>query len=129
MRNSLETGSPLLFRQVIRTALVVLVIISILSYALYQARLLLTGPEISLTEPVPVVHDTRVVEVAGLARNITTITINGRPMYTDESGYFKEAIVLENGYTITTLEAVDRYGRHTRIELPLVYQPQSRLPL
>ncbi len=37
-----------------------------------------------------------------------------RKIYTDKDGYFKEALVLENGYTVATLQAEDRYGRITK---------------
>ena len=41
------------------------------------------------------------------------ITLNGRQIFTDKNGNFKEALVLENGYTVATLRAEDRYGRVT----------------
>jgi len=62
--------------------------------------------------------------IGGEATNITGITLNGRTIYTDKNGYFKEAIILENGYTIATLEGTDLYGRTTRIERSLFYQPE-----
>lgn len=98
------------------------------AYVLYQARFIIIGPEVRLIEPPTVIQNERVVTLAGQARNITSITLNGREIYTDESGYFKEAVVLENGYTIATLEATDRYGRATKVEAPFVFTPMTRLP-
>lgn len=128
MIEQLSHGPLLPFRRALGILGGVIISLAVIGYVLYQARLLIIGPEITLAEPVPITHHSQVVEVAGTARNITNITLNGRAIYTNESGYFKEAVILENGYTIATLEAVDRYGRSTSIVLPLVYQPQTLLP-
>jgi hypothetical protein len=95
----------------------------LLSYLLFQARFLLQGPIITLsTEPSTVQHE-RVVMLTGTVKNITHLTLNGRQIFTNELGYFNEALVLENGYTIATLAATDRYGRETNVARPFVYQP------
>lgn len=106
----------------------VLLILLVLAYVLYQARLIITGPSITLSEVPETVQNERTVILTGEARNIAAITLNGRTIYTDERGTFEEAVVLENGYTIATLEATDRYGRTTRVEQPFVYTPLTRLP-
>lgn len=92
-------------------------------YALFQSRLLISGPSLTLHADTKVPHDTRVVTVAGAARNVTAITLNDRPIFTDDEGNFHEQLVLENGYTILTLRARDRYGRETILEQPFVYAP------
>lgn len=82
-------------------------------YALFQARFILAGPQIVLQNIPEVVQTQRLVTLEGVAQNIVHITLNGRKIYTDKDGYFKEALILENGYTVATLRAHDRYG-HTR---------------
>lgn len=96
-----------------------------LIYLSYQARYLLNGPQLALSIEPSIVHNERVIELTGHAANITHVTLNGRPMYTDRDGYFAQALVLENGYTIATIEAHDRYGRVATIEQPFVYRPAS----
>ncbi|MEM9336956.1 MAG: hypothetical protein AAGA35_03820 [Patescibacteria group bacterium] len=98
-------------------------------YALFQARFIIVGPVITLSSEPAVEQNTRIVLLSGNARSITNLTLNGRQIFTDEQGNFEEALILENGYTIATLEAVDRYGRNTRVVRPFVYQPSSRLPV
>jgi Na+-transporting methylmalonyl-CoA/oxaloacetate decarboxylase gamma subunit len=101
----------------------VFLILSLLVYYIsYQARFITTGPIIDLATN-EVVSENRTVILAGKAQNITHIEINGRPIYTDERGYFKETLVLENGYTIATVRAFDRFGRSTAISRPFVYKP------
>lgn len=94
-------------------------------YVLFQARFLIIGPEIILEHEPEVQQNERVVTLAGTARNITHLWLNDRQIYTDENGHFTEALVLENGYTNTTLRAKDRYGRETKVVRSFVYTPAS----
>lgn len=94
-------------------------------YIVFQARFLITGPQIVFTtEPGPV-HNERVIYLEGTAFNISRLWLNDRQIFTDASGHFNEALVLENGYTRSTLRAEDRYGRVTTLERSFVYTPAS----
>lgn len=97
----------------------------IVGYILFQARFLLAGPQITLIDEPGVQHNERTIFLTGVTHNITYLWLNDRPIYTDSAGNFKEALVLENGYTITTLRARDRFGRETRVERAFVYTPIS----
>lgn len=112
-----------------RTALFVLsafvLVLLIIGYVTFQARFLIAGPQISLSEEPAIHHTTRVITLAGTAYNITHLWLNDRQIFTDEAGHFREALVLENGYTIATLKARDRFGRETRVERSFVYTPAS----
>jgi hypothetical protein len=96
-------------------------------YAAWEAWPLITGPSLTLTEA-SVHEESRTATIAGIARNVTAITLNDRPIFTDDDGNFKEELVLENGYTILTLRAQDRYGRSVLLALPLVYTSAYRSP-
>jgi hypothetical protein len=119
----------LTFRQILIYAVISLGVLVLLGYLVFQARFLIQGPRITLTDEPPSVQNDRTVKISGYARNITKITINDRPMFTDKAGYFSEALVLENGYTIATIAATDRYGRETQVVRPFVYTPLSINPL
>jgi len=95
----------------------------LVGYSVWQARLLIIGPSITLSEVPTFVQTERIVTLTGYAANITTITLNGRKIYTDLNGYFAEGFLLENGYTIATLEGTDRYGRTTRVIQDFIYSP------
>ena len=113
------------FRSLIKYWLIVLVSILMLSFIIFQARFLIMGPQITLKEiPSNPLND-RHITLKGTAHNISRIWLNDRPIYTDAEGSFEEAIVLENGYTIATLRAEDRYGRMTTVTKELVYVPAS----
>ncbi len=100
---------------------------ALIFYTLFQARFMIQGPQITITQGIPVSSNERIVTIAGIAKNITKITLNGRQIFTDEYGGFTEALVLENGYTIATIAAVDRYGRETSVAQPVVYTPATLL--
>lgn len=113
------------FRSVIHASLVLIGIGVLLVYVSYQARFLITGPQITMTETLDTRQNTRTIELRGLATNISWLQLNGRPIFTDPSGNFTAAVILENGYTMTTLTAQDRYGRTTTVTQTFVYSPSS----
>lgn len=111
----------LTFRHVVQYGLIALITLLIIAYAVWQARLLIIGPTITLAEELNAVQPTRTITLSGQAANIVGITLNGRTIYTDKNGNFTESIILENGYTMVTIEGTDRYGRNTILQREFVY--------
>lgn len=105
--------------------LIVCAAIGLLAYIGFQARFLIEGPRLALADHLATVQRERQITLSGTARNITEITVNGRPIVTDETGAFAEPIVLENGYTLVRIEVRDRYGRTAAVERPFVYSPAA----
>lgn len=62
------------------------------------------------------------VLIRGTAKNIATISINDRPIFVDESGYFREGLLLAQGYNIITVKISDRFDRTVVQKLELVYK-------
>ena len=121
--------SPIISSRItLRSALIYIGILTItigfVLYVVFQARFLLVGPQITLTDQ-NVVQEARIVTIEGRVENIVNLTLNDRSIYTDESGYFKETLILENGYTVATLRAHDRYGRQTVRTQSFVYVPSE----
>ncbi len=96
-----------------------------LAYATYQARNLIQGPRLSFDGELGVVQRERAITLHGTARNVVILRLNGREIHTDEEGVFEHTLTLENGYTIMTLEAEDRYGRKTELTRSFIYTPQT----
>ena len=110
----------------ILTAVLVLLLLCVAAwYFLVQARYIISGPQITLLNKPDTVQSERQIMLRGLAKNITAIYLNGRPIVTNEEGLFSENVILENGYTIVRIDAVDLYGRHTHVEWPFVYNPDE----
>lgn len=103
--------------------LIVTLCVLLVGYVLFQARFLLLGPQITLNETPNTVRTERQVTLSGTASNITAIYLNGRSIVTNENGTFNESLVLQNGFSVARIDAVDRYGRTASIEYPFVYQP------
>ena len=92
--------------------LVVLVVLVVVLYGLFEARKLLEGPEITIESPADgSATSTSAVTVVGTAQNIAFLTINDAPSYTDETGRFVYRFSPPAGYAIVTVAATDRFGR------------------
>lgn len=121
--------SPLILEQVsierfLKKAFFFVLVILFIAYAYFQARNLILGPSISLTTEPTVIQTDRTVALEGTANNVIVLRLNGLEVHTDETGAFVYSLILENGYTIMTLEAEDRYGRVTKLTRPFVYKPE-----
>jgi hypothetical protein len=119
------TVSSVSFRTTVLSVVGIILGLGAISVLVFQARYLIIGPQISLiTEPIGPQNE-RQVMLAGNARNISRLWLNDRQIFTDPDGDFTELIVLENGQSIQTLRATDRYGRTTTVERSVVYAPMS----
>jgi hypothetical protein len=119
----LSIDTPL--RTVVRVLIISLSLLCVLLFIIFQARYLIVGPRIVLDEVITGPQNERQIFLTGTAFNISRLWLNDRQIYTDTEGHFNEALILENGYTIATLKAEDRYGRMTTVTSPLVYAPAS----
>ena len=113
------------FRTLVRYWITAIGILLMALFVVFQARFLIVGPRIVITEIPAGPQNEPSITVSGTAYNISRLWLNDRTIYTDAQGNFKETIVLENGYTIATLRAEDRYGRTTTVERKLVFVPAS----
>ena len=84
---------------------------AITAYVLFQARFLITGPQIELTTTPPNTTSSTTVTLQGQTRNITRLQLNGRQIFTDQNGVFEELVVLTTGINIVTIEARNRHGQ------------------
>jgi hypothetical protein len=90
-----------------------LLVVALLGYGLFEARRLLEGPSVVITSPqAGSATSTPLLRIAGIARNIAFLTINGSEAFTDEAGNFEQLLTPPSGYTVFTVAAVDRFGRH-----------------
>jgi predicted ATPase len=80
------------------------------------------GPVISISEPSNgATLTSSLIEVLGTTKNISSINLNDRQIFINESGAFEEKLLLSPGYNIITFRAEDRFGRKTQKVLELVY--------
>ena len=105
---------------------VILVSLIIVGYAFDRSKNLLEGPVIELITPVAgqTVTDS-VIPVAGTARNIAKLTLNGRAISVNEKGEFLEPLIVSPGYTVMTITAEDKFGKRRELELPLYREKRA----
>ncbi len=116
---------PVSIERVLKFIFIAVCIVFFASYTYFQARNLIHGPSIVLTQEFETVQTERALLLEGNARNVVVLRLNGREIHTDERGNFSETLVLQNGYTTMTLEAVDRYGRDTVLERTYIFREET----
>lgn len=109
---------------IIGIGIVVCAVTGLVLYGYLQSREYLRGPVIAIDEPVNgSTSTTSLVAIIGHARNVSFLTLNGRQIFTDERGHFRESLLLQDDYNILTLEASDRFGHRVEKRLELVSKP------
>ena len=92
--------------------LVVLVALVVLSYGFFEARKLVEGPRITINLPADgSATSSTLVTIVGTAENVSFLTINDKPAFTDPQGNFTQVLSPPAGYTVFTVAALDRFGR------------------
>ncbi len=86
----------------------------LLGYGLFEARRLIEGPQIHIETPKNgSATSSNAVLISGTAENISFLTINDAPAYTDQAGHFALTLSPPPGYTVFVVAGVDRFGRRT----------------
>lgn len=99
-------------RRTVTLTIVCSAIAVLLGYGLFEGRKIIEGPQITIKTPSNgSATPSSAVIVSGLAENISFLTINDAPAYTDESGHFSVTLSPPPGYTVFTVRGVDRFGR------------------
>ncbi|MES2953699.1 MAG: hypothetical protein V4674_04045 [Patescibacteria group bacterium] len=103
--------------------IVLLVAIGIAIFGATRIATLVQGPEISIEYPTDGtrIHD-QTLKVLGRAQNISSLYMNGHPVYTDSYGYFDETLLVPPGYSILEVTAKDRFGRTVTKQIRVIYK-------
>lgn len=117
-------------KNTIKISSLIAIVIFIGSYSLYEARNIIRGPVLEIFEPTDgSAIENPLIEIKGMAQNISAIKINDRPITVDKEGVFAEKLLLSPGYNIIKLSAEDKFGRHTEKMLELVLNQNKSLGL
>ena len=99
-------------KSLLKITTISLITLFVCGYGLFEARNLLTGPVITVLTPQNGSKQiTPLVEVAGVVKNVSDISLNDRPITMDMSGNFSEKVLLAPGYNILKLTVADKFGR------------------
>ena len=105
----------------LRIILFLLLGLIILTYTLFQAQKLISGPIIDIYTPQNgATYSQILIEIEGRARNASYLNLDDRPIFTDKNGYFKEKLLLSPGYNIIKLDARDKFKTYTEKRLEII---------
>ncbi|MBF05283.1 hypothetical protein CL644_01080 [bacterium] len=97
-------------------------VVVLLFYAYFEARNLLYGPQIVLQSGEAITVQEELIEISGTVKNVVEITLSGRPVFIDDTGFFTEKLLLADGLNRFVFEARDKFNRKTQEVLEVVYQ-------
>jgi len=110
-------------RKNIQIMIVVFLLFLVVGYTSYEIQRVISGPKITINSPKNgAIVATSSLEISGLAKNISDISLDGRKIFIDEKGGFHEEILLSPGYNTITFDAHDRFGSETEKILEVIYQ-------
>lgn len=117
-------------RRSLRNALITTVLVAAIAgigiYAYQQSAAFIRGPVVTIEGPQDgETFRKQRITVQGSAEHIAYMRLNGRQIYTNQQGVFREALLLAPGYNIITITAEDKFGRTNTQKRALVYKPQS----
>ncbi|MEW5907571.1 MAG: hypothetical protein AB1643_00065 [Patescibacteria group bacterium] len=94
--------------------IIAVLVITFSVYGIYKAKNFLIGPRINIDSPKDgEIVSSEFIEIRGTAKNISGLYLNGRRVFTDENGFFKEGLLIAQGYNIIEINAVDKFN-HTK---------------
>lgn len=102
-------------------ALVAVLVVA--GYGLARSYDLLAGPQIEILDLAngQTINQEFLV-VKGEAKRIANLFLNGRQIFTNESGTFREPLLLFPGYNAVTLSARDKFGREINKKIIIINQ-------
>jgi hypothetical protein len=110
----------------IKGGVAVLITFIIVGYTYLKTKDYIAGPQITITSPLDgSTVSNPLIEITGVTKNISFISLNDRPIFVDEKGNFKEKLLLYPGYNIMSVKAEDRYKRTVEKTIELILKPQN----
>lgn len=105
----------------IKTIFLIFFALIIIAYSAFQSQKLLSGPVIKIISPQNgTTFNQALIEIEGSVKNVSKINLNGRQIFTNQNGYFKEKVLLSPGYNVIKIEAQDKFKNGTEKILDLV---------
>lgn len=107
----------------VRTGSFVTLFVFILVFSYDKMSFLVKGVEIKAT----ISHGTNssIISINGNAKNAIHLTLNGREIFIEKDGTFKEPIALLPGFSVVTLLAQDKFGKTDEKKFEVMYQEST----
>lgn len=107
--------------------LIIISVIFIFSYGIFNARSLLFGPSIEIFNPTAEEIETseNTITLKGRVRNTTFLSLNERPISVDTEGYFEEKLLLSPSFNIIEIKAKDRFKNEVEKTLKIYFSESN----
>lgn len=105
----------------IRLSIITIIALLIAVYAFSRSLNYIYGPQIEIFQPIngsAIASST--VTIIGRADRVNSLLLNGKTVFIDEAGNFKETIIVFPGMNVVTFVAHDQFDREVKSELELV---------
>lgn len=111
----------------LRLFLIIISVCLLLGYGLFNARNLLIGPSIEIYSPPSLEIETEenTVTIKGRVKNMTYLSLSGRPIFVDTEGLFEEKLLLSPGFNIIEIRAKDRFKKEIAKTIKIYYKQSS----
>lgn len=109
------------FNKLLRLSLLIVIIVVIVGYAAFRSLPYFKGPGLVIFEPAngSTISSTTVT-IIGRASRVNLIEMNGAPIQIDESGNFKETLIVFPGINVISFDVTDQFKRKVHSELRLL---------
>lgn len=110
-------------KNLLKIIIVSVFLLFVFGYTGYEIQKIVFGPKISISSPINGSSVSgSLAEITGIAKNINSIAMNDRKIFTDEQGNFKENVLLSYGYNTIKISASDKFGRNEEKIIEVIYK-------
>lgn len=117
--------SPYKFKKEIniRRLLVIISILLLISYGIFNARCLIMGPSIEIFSPTKDIETAQnTIDIKGQVQNVAFLSLNEKPIFVDKDGLFQEKLLLSPGSNIIEIKATDRFKKEVLKTINIYYK-------
>lgn len=65
------------------------------------------------------------VYIKGSAKNAVYVSLNGREIFIEKDGTFREPVALQEGLVVVTIDALDKFGRSKEKKFEVIYEKEK----
>ena len=109
-------------KKTLATVSAIILVVVVLGYGYFRTKDFLAGPILKITAPKNgELFTSPLIDVGGNSKNLSFLNLDGRKIFTDKDGIWKEKLLLQDGVNIIEVRGVDRFGRENKQVLRVMY--------